>query len=108
VDGLHVPGEAHVFKVLASTQVAAGGWLQVTPAHRLTQAPDWHTGAEVPQPAQATPPVPHWLFVCDETARQTPPLQQPAQLLELHDGVTATQVPWLHSVPLPHGTVLLE
>lgn len=95
---MQLPPEC-VVTVVAFAQVDAGGALHVTPVQRLTHAPVSQTGLADPQLPHAAPAAPHSAFVCEATATQVLPSQQPAQLPELQLGETATHAPLLHSCP---------
>ena len=95
----------HCVRVVESRHVAVGGWLQVTPTHLLTQVPLSQTGAPPPQLPQAAPAPPHCALLCDASATQLLPLQQPAQFEALQLTDTSTQTPWLHCLPGSQVTV---
>jgi hypothetical protein len=85
--------------VVASAQVVAGGWLQVTPAHLVMQVPIAQTGALLPQLPQAAPLPPHCTSVCAASGTQVSPLQHPLHVVELQVADTSTHAPWLHCLP---------
>lgn len=66
------------------------------------QAPAWHVS--VPAHAvHAAPFLPHCDLLSLASGTQVVPLQQPAQLLELHDGVVDWQAPFTQVLPTPHA-----
>ena len=95
----------HWVTVVASKHTAAGGWVQLIPAHLLTQVPLSQTGAPPPQLPHAAPAPPHWVLLCAASRTQVLPLQQPAQFEALQLADTSMHAPWLHCLPAPQVTV---
>ena len=80
--------------------------MQLTPVHNDWQMPEVQRGAVGPQPPHASPPVPHSKSLCETSAMQVAPLQQPVQLEALHCGGCVPQWPWLQVCPIRQGVTV--